>query len=65
MTPKHKAKALVDIYFVLANGFLTFQQVKQCALIAVDEILNSIRKPMTDIEIVQYWLEVKQEIEKL
>lgn len=36
---------------------------RQCALIAVDEILNVIKSDI--FSEYQYWLEVKQEIEKL
>lgn len=55
---------------------LASQEAKQCALIAVDEILDTIRihlmeDPSTE-EVVKfverrviYWQEVKQEIEKL
>ena len=42
-------------------------KAKQCALIAVDEIINSV--VITNLTIAQnqfdYWEEVKQEIEKL
>lgn len=39
------------------------ESAKQCALIAVDEIL-SINK-LKDVESQKYWQEVKQEIKKL
>lgn len=73
MTPKEKAQELTDNYFVLANGYLTLEQVKQCALIAVDEILNSTPYGWYDKrffsdkmkKFYEYWQEVKQEIEKL
>jgi len=38
---------------------------KQCALIAVDEILNNDGFTNFDIYLTEYWQEVKQEIEKL
>ena len=77
MTPKKKAKYLVD-KFDLPSGLMSIER-KQCALIAVDEILKS---PLTfDTEQVKYsdgsyareyyeipnryWTQVKQEIEKL
>lgn len=71
MTPKEKAMELVDIYFVLANGLLTFEQVKQCALIAVDEIIKVFNPENWGLEMdnafesKEYWEKVKQEIEKL
>ena len=70
MTPKEKARELVSKYVHLtkqisgANG--TIYNSKQCALIAVDEILNvkSFLKSMP-LQDVKYWQEVKEEIEKL
>ena len=61
MTPKEKAKQLIISY--TRNDFLG----KQCALIAVDEILSSIIKiNKYDFGTLNYyWQEVKQEIEKL
>ena len=66
MTPKEKAKELVDkMYDVMdiQDGDL-WKSTKQCALIAVDEILNMkiIRK---DELLDDYWEDVKHEIEKL
>jgi hypothetical protein len=63
MTPKEKAHKLVG-KFIQTNGNSFF--AKECAIIAVDEIINS-RPAITDsqIEYQNYWLEVKQEIEKL
>ena len=70
MTPKEKAKKLVYKYQYLVNTWDCYNDeslemiyrlpdMKQCALIAVDEILQ-----LGCIE-VPYWLEVKQEIELL
>jgi len=66
MTSREKAKEIFKKY---AKGrdehgwFLTeFDScAKQCALIAVDEIIND----NASIYSQQYWNEVKQEIEKL
>jgi hypothetical protein len=46
------------------NGYL---YAKQCALIAVDEIIQAIRftDAKSDLGNVGYWQEVKSEIEKL
>lgn len=66
MTPKDKAMELMLRYYELIP-MNTVSFAKQCALIAVDEILYSHYtilngvKPTTHI----YWEEVKQEIEKL
>ena len=66
MTPKEKAEELVRKYysFGLNNPAQSFSwyECKQCALIAVDEIRDNI--PLIS-DIQQYWIDVKQEIEKL
>lgn len=65
MTPKEKAEELVD-KFIKTNGNTFF--AKECALIAVDEILK-VQKNITDkyleLSFATFWTEVKQEIEKL
>ena len=67
MTPKLKAKELVDkIYLVPElNGscILTRHTAKQCALIAVDEILK-VAFYNTD-NLYEHYMQVKQEITKL
>lgn len=62
MTPKEKAIELVDKY-IQTNGNSFF--AKQCALIAVDEIINNDGFTKFDDYLTKYWQEVKQEIEKL
>ena len=57
MTPKEKAKELVNKYLQIYDGRVP--QGKQGALICVDEI-----QKVTNHEI-KYWQEVKQEINKL
>ena len=67
MEPKEKAKDLVDKFSNVP--LLDSYEAKQCALIAVDEIINSNphSNPLnTDVHsTMSYWQEVKQEIEKL
>lgn len=74
MTPTEKAKQLVDrFYYMLPNNGSysginnvesRYYEAKQCALIAVDEIVKS--KPYWDTqEEFEYWEEVKDEIIKL
>jgi len=75
MTPKEKAVELVDKFYQttpneawineplgIAEEYKAWNQSKQCALIAVDELIENLYlegvKP-------DYWQEVKQEIEKL
>jgi hypothetical protein len=60
MTPKEKAIELVD-KFNLPSGLMSIER-KQCALITVSEIRDVI--PMIS-EIQDYWIQVKNEIEKL
>jgi len=70
MISKEKAKAveLVGKHFLIdrnsQNEFtIKKTQAKQCALITVNEIINNIIDD--DEQILNYWVEVKQEIEKL
>ena len=72
MTPKEKARELVYKYYNEINPDapdcnISFNQCKQCALIAVDEILEEHRFDDSDYanRRFKYWQEVKQEIEKL
>ena len=67
MTPKEKAKELFNkyaTYVVMWAGNIntTHQNCKQCALIAVDEIL---KLELNDGYDHNYWQQTKQEIEKL
>ena len=63
MTPKDKAEQLVDLYYPLfTHGMATFD-AKQCALIAVDEVINSMTVA-TSVHL-PYWQQVKHEINKL
>jgi len=87
MSPKEKAIELVNKFYKYANdgrnGIYYDSKVwtessKQCALIAVDEMLGEYQS-MSDLESkiiindevrfvvhqLQYWMEVKQEIEKI
>lgn len=74
MTAKEKAKELLDKYIELGKDFTRgismLEYSKQCALIAVDEIINTnALSEMLDYGIDKtnlfYWQEVKHEIEKL
>jgi hypothetical protein len=69
MTPKEKAKQLVDkfiehtrVYHEVLGWEDYIDSAKQCALIAVDEILKD--NPF-DVIKLQYWGKVKQEINEL
>ena len=71
MTPKEKAEELVTRYRKKIISFLSDNMkemnAKECALIAVDEIINLINSKARDktYELIPYWEKVKQEIEKL
>jgi hypothetical protein len=79
MEPKEKAWELYHKYRALEGKFgdkvLYNYDAKQCALIAVDEILENVDYFFTELEKdglpnkfddeIEYWQEVKQEINKL
>jgi hypothetical protein len=68
MTPKEKAEKLVSRYKreilrgkYRIDGFVIEELAEECAFIAVDEIFrNNIDESKHD-----YWINVKEEIEKL
>ncbi len=70
MTPKEKAQELFDKYYIICQEYTEeiqcSIQAKQCALIAVDEVINSmIVATVEKHPHLPYWQEVKKEIEKL
>ena len=71
MTPKEKAEELVNKFRQQTDGIAGYNYDnvnKQCALIAVDEILDDDMYGMEEEHFekrINYWEEVKQEIEKL
>ena len=67
-TPKEKANELLDNYWLMdkINPDLSKEQAKQCALIVVEQILEVVRIYETYYDDnFKYWIDVKQEIEKL
>jgi mannose/fructose-specific phosphotransferase system component IIA len=71
MTPKEKAFELAHKFRLLeirtsenSHMMISMADAKQCALIAVDEVLNTIMS-VYQPETKAFWQEVKQEIEKL
>jgi hypothetical protein len=71
-TPKEKATELVKKFYPIVQWKLGQEdcliRAKKCALIAVDEIINYLTTSLdvqTSLIAVNYWQEVKQEIEKL
>ncbi len=74
MTPKEKSNDLVDTFRIVlmnedtdcGNEILCTLIAKQCALIAVNEIMNITHfDKYSDEEHQNYWQQVKTEIEKL
>jgi hypothetical protein len=63
MTPKEKAKELFEkMYFETTTKY----DAKQCALIAVNEIIDSLTiKNYAQADKYEFWNEVKQDIENL
>ena len=65
MTAKEKAAWLVLKYM---SKVVNMQKAKECALVAVDEIIANI-EPSVSMDVIEarvkYWTEVKQEIEKI
>jgi len=67
MTPKEKAKELVEQFSWIDCS----SDAKQCALICVDEMINTdINKDYIKVDgymysFIEFYVEVKQEIEKL
>jgi len=70
MIAKEKAKELFNKMYNCELD-ISYYAAKQCALIALEEILIEIRKiydiytEVNIIKIYQYWQDVKTEIEKL
>ena len=78
MTPKEKADELINKYLTSrdANQWDDVRDVHaaiRCALIAVDEIINTLNFDIRDLDVrgnilldlIKFWREVKQEIENL
>jgi hypothetical protein len=74
MTPKEKAEQLVEKFKPLCDGYfggkINKAFAKQCALIAVEEILSHITITTNQSGLIrdfqkEYWQQVKTEIENL
>jgi hypothetical protein len=65
MTPKEKAQELFDRFNQPdRTNYPYVHNAQQCALIAVDEILNAVLA-VYQPETKAFWFEVKQEIDSL
>ena len=74
MTPKEKAKALIDRFFIEVDSyniidFVSQLKAKKCALICIDEMIKTAAKGILPSEFptkeVLRLKEVKKEINKL
>jgi hypothetical protein len=74
MTPEYKAEILVDkfVKYTPADSELEYPYAKECAILAVNEIINEIYEIDNQLsesrlldKNLKYWLEVKKELEKL
>jgi hypothetical protein len=78
MTPKDKAEELFNKYCIYLRAGLLYDEearedAKQCALIAVDEIMEFMKMDDEYTETssnvnskwIYYWIDVKAEIQKL
>jgi hypothetical protein len=65
MHPKDTAITLVLEYYQKISDDITLEQSKEYALIAVNAILSVLWHTHSNAENWRYYLEVKQEIEKL
>jgi hypothetical protein len=69
MTTKEKAKELVDKMSSIDElfGDIGVHEAKQCALIAVDEIMKAVGWEEMELGVDRdnYWQEVKEEINKI
>lgn len=65
MTPKEKAEEITLKYYNLGKHlYVPISFAKQCALIAVDELIYETQFEVPNIR-QRYWIDVKIEIEKL
>jgi hypothetical protein len=69
MTPIDKAVDLIDkmrATCLITDDYVYKSTAKQCALVAVDEIIESWNKDLYEnCGASEYWKEVRKEIEKL
>ena len=71
MTPKQKAIELVDKFKLSFAGVISNDEdwetlAKQCALIAVDEVIEALHEHhWQNRNVTEYYIEVKNELEKL
>jgi hypothetical protein len=66
MSHKEKAIELFEKMYTCYQGHIDEYTAKQCALIAVDEVIEALHEHQWQNRlIIDYWEEVKHEINKL
>jgi hypothetical protein len=69
ISPKLKAQAIFNKMLFCYQGHIDEYTAKQCALVAVDEIIEAIDFDWMEVQNLEsehrYWEQVKKEIEKL
>ena len=72
MSPKEKAESLIKKFESLNSikmsddSRIEYPTARQCALIAVDEVLNALEEHRWQNRLIMdYWEEIKQEIKSL
>lgn len=72
MTPKEKAKQIVNKMFNCDKSTpkesmaMLYPHAKQCALIAIEDIIDALEvNQWQNRNVIEYYTEVKHEIEKL
>jgi hypothetical protein len=66
MTPQEKAKELVEQFASVLMHDEVYEDSIKCALIAVDKVIESLHEHHWQNRlIINYWEEVKHEIEKI
>ncbi len=66
MTPKEKAIDLVEQFSSVLIHDEVYEDSIKCALIAVDEVIEALHEHHWQNRLtIDYWKEVKKEIEKL
>ena len=67
MNPQEKANELVDKMLYCYQGHIDEYTAKQCAIIAVNEIIDAIDWNESEYPVTEelFWLEVIKKIEKL
>jgi hypothetical protein len=64
MTPKEKAQELINKFY-FDTSLTDIEEVKECAIIVVNEIIDFMSPYVNNKETYDFWDKVKLEIQKL